>query len=371
MLNLSHDVYVDRAGNLYVADSGNHRVRMVAESFPPNTTINTGPAGTIKDSTPTFAFSSSEAGSDFRCRVDAGPYAACSSPHTTAPLADGSHVFRVRAIDPAGNTDPSPSSRSFTVDATPPQTTINSGPSGTTNDPTPTFAFSSEPGASFQCKLDSGPYAACSSPRTLGHLGDGSHTFRVRAKDAVGNLDPTAATRAFTVRTASVSISGTKLVVAAAPGAKDNLAITRPSASTLRVTDLPSGSYTGSGVHAFGGCTRSGDYTADCPAAGITLIDAASGDQADKVTNSTAVASVIHGGAGDDNLTGGSAGDTLVGQAGVDVFNGRGGNDLLAARDGASDGQIACGVGANDRANLDPLPADPDAVVTGCETKQR
>jgi sugar lactone lactonase YvrE len=370
-LNFPHGLTIDASGNLYVADSGNHRVRMVAESFPPNTTINSGPAGTIKDSTPSFAFSSSEAGSDFQCRVDANPFAACSSPHTTAQLADGSHTFRVRAIDPAGNTDPSPSVRTFTVDATPPQTTIDSGPSGTTNDPTPSFGFSSEPGASFQCRVDSGSYAACSSPRTLGHLADGSHTFSVRARDAVGNLDPTAATRTFTVRTASVSISGTKLVVAAAPGARDNLAITRPSASTLRVTDLPSGSYTGSGVHAFGGCTRIGDYTADCAAAGITLIDAATGNQPDKVVNSTAVASSLHGGADNDSLTGGSAGDTLVGQAGVDVLKGVGGNDLLVARDGTSDGLIACGAGSNDKATLDPLPADPDAAVTGCETKQR
>ena len=54
------------------------------------------------------------------------------------------------------------------VDATPPDTTIDSGPSGPTNDPTPTFAFSSsQAGSSFQCKLDSGGYASCSSPKTI------------------------------------------------------------------------------------------------------------------------------------------------------------------------------------------------------------
>ncbi len=302
-----------------------------------------------------------------------GPlYAPCGSPHTTATLADGSHTVFVRAIDPAGNTDPSPASRTFTVDATPPQTTIDSGPIGTTNDPTPSFAFSSsEGGSSFQCRIDSGSFAACSSPRTMAHLADGSHTFRVRAKDPVGNVDPTAASRVFTVRTASVSVSGSTLVVAAATGPRDNLAITRPSASTLRVTDLPSGPYAGSGVHAFAGCVRSGDYTADCNAAGVTLIDAAAGDQADKVTNSTAVKTSLHGGADDDILTGGSAADTLDGGPGVDAFKGMGGNDLLVARDGTSDAQIDCGAGAKDQASLDPLPTDPDSVVKGCETKKR
>ena len=76
----------------------------------------------------------------------------------------------------------------------------------------------------------------------------------------------------FTVKTAAISVSGSTLVVTAAPGAKDNLRITRPSASTLRVTDLAAGAYTGSGVHAGAGCTRSGDYTANCNASGITLI---------------------------------------------------------------------------------------------------
>ena len=81
-----------------------------------------------------------------------------------------------------------------------PTTTITSGPSAETNDPTPTFTFSSQPGTSFECKLDSGSYAPCSSPKTTSHLTDGSHTFSVRAKDSAGNIDPTPASRTFTVR---------------------------------------------------------------------------------------------------------------------------------------------------------------------------
>jgi sugar lactone lactonase YvrE len=118
-LNFPHGLTIDASGNLYVADSGNHRVRMVVESFAPNTTITSGPSGTIDDPTPTLTFSSSEAGSDFECRVDWGRFAACSSPHTTARLADGSHTFQVRAIDPAGNTDRSPAARTFRVDSSP------------------------------------------------------------------------------------------------------------------------------------------------------------------------------------------------------------------------------------------------------------
>jgi hypothetical protein len=256
-----------------------------------------------------------------------------------------------------------------------PTTTITGGPNAATNDPTPTFTFSSQPGAGFECKLDSGSYVSCGSPSTTPHLDDGLHVFSVRAKDSVGNVDPTPASRSFTVKTASVSISGPTLKVTSAAGAKDNLVITKPSASTLRVTDLAGGVYTGSGVRTGAGCSRSGDYTANCSASGITLIQIASADQIDKVTNSTAVKSSLNGGAGNDLLTGGSWNDTLVGSSGTDVFKGMNGSDQLFARDGANDTTINCdggsAPGGADKADLDLLPKDPNATVIGCETKTR
>ena len=267
------------------------------------------------------------------------------------------------------------SSVAFSADITPPETTIDAGPAGLTNDPTPTFSFSSsQTGSSFECKVDSGSYAACSSPKTTVPLADGSHTFTVRAADPAGNVDPTPATRVFTVKTAAVSVSGSTLMVTAAPGAKDNLRITRPSASTLRVIDEPSGVYTGSGVHTGAGCTPSSSvYVANCSAAGITLVVVASADQIDRVVNSTGVKSILNGGAANDMLTGGLANDTLTGAAGADVMKGMNGDDQLLARDGAADTTIDCDggttPGAADKAELDPLPND--SSISGCETVTR
>ena len=170
-----------------------------ADTTPPETTIDSGPGGPTSDATPTFAFSS-EAGASFECRVDAAGFGPCTSPHTTAPLADGAHSFAVRALDAYGNIDPSPAGRSFSVDTTPPETTITSGPKGTITDKTPTFEFSSEAGASFECRVDEGAFVGCSSPHTTALLSTGGHVFEVRAIDAVGNLDPTPASRAFTLR---------------------------------------------------------------------------------------------------------------------------------------------------------------------------
>lgn len=85
-------------------------------------------------------------------------------------------------------------------DETPPNTTITSGPKGTTHNHKAIFRFTStEPGSTFQCKLDGKPWSNCKSPRTYGHLKDGKHTFKVKAIDAAGNVDPTPAKRSWRV----------------------------------------------------------------------------------------------------------------------------------------------------------------------------
>lgn len=258
-----------------------------------------------------------------------------------------------------------------------PTAIIDSGPSGTTNDPTPTFTFHAMDGASaLQCKVDGGVFVACTSPRTTAHLADGAHTFQVRARDALGNIGPIAS-RSFTVKTAEVNRSGSTLVFTAAPGAKDNVKVTKPSPSTIRVTDVPGVTYTGSGIHtvAGSGCTRSGDYTANCNAAGVTAVKVTSADGIDRIRNTTALRSTLLGGPDSDLLFGGTGNDTLNGGPAADSFRGGNGNDTLLAHDLTSDTAINCDGGTNpgtaDKADLDLLPKDPDAIVTGCETKTR
>ena len=107
-------------------DDGIYARRFVAEP-PPNTSIDFGPSGPTSDPTPTIGFSSNEPASSFECKLDGGGFQPCSPPHTTADLNDGSHFFEVRAVDPDGR-DPTPASRSFTVDTKPPGTQIDSGP---------------------------------------------------------------------------------------------------------------------------------------------------------------------------------------------------------------------------------------------------
>ena len=179
-------------------------LQVIFDATPPQTTIDSGPVGPTTNATPTFVFSSSEAGSSFECRVDDTAFAECGTPYTTNDLVDGDHTFEVRATDGSANRDATPASRSFTVDTTAPQTTIASGPAALTRDSTPTVEFSaSETGSRFECRVDAASFSACDSPTTTAVLSDGDHSFEVRAIDAAGNPDGSPASRSFTVDTAA------------------------------------------------------------------------------------------------------------------------------------------------------------------------
>ena len=102
--------------NLYVAASDIVAFTREPDTTAPETAIDSGAAGNTSDATPAFGFSSNDPGfTGFECRVDGGSFFACSSPETIGPLSDGPHNFEVRAIDTAGNGDPSPALRAFNI----------------------------------------------------------------------------------------------------------------------------------------------------------------------------------------------------------------------------------------------------------------
>jgi len=76
------------------------------------------------------------------------------------------------------------------LDANGPDTLFDAGgPATISSSTTATFNFhANEPGATFECKLDGGSYAACSSGASVNSLAEGAHTFYVRATDALTNV---------------------------------------------------------------------------------------------------------------------------------------------------------------------------------------
>jgi hypothetical protein len=74
------------------------------------------------------------------------------------------------------------------IAAAPTAPTIISGPAQYTKETTASFSFSDvDPLVTFQCELDGGAFAPCASGVTYSSLSEGSHTFGVKAVDALLN----------------------------------------------------------------------------------------------------------------------------------------------------------------------------------------
>jgi glucose/arabinose dehydrogenase len=119
-------------------------------------------------------------------------------------------ALTAKATDAAGNVSGCSTGLTYTEDSIPPQTTITKAPSAHVSVAPKqvrgragvrgSFSFkSNEASAHFFCKVDEGPFAPCTSPVTRSKFKMGPHRFQVRAVDAAGNVDPTPATRKFSV----------------------------------------------------------------------------------------------------------------------------------------------------------------------------
>jgi hypothetical protein len=163
-----------------------------------------GSAGTTPDDQPQVAIAvyggTSATGSPVEtlsATASAGQWAAQSS-----ALSDGTYTITAQQSDLAGTI--STATSTFTLDATPPNTSISSGPANPAESSDASFTFfSSEGGSTFECQLDAGNWTPCTSPASYSGLADGGHSFSVRATDPWGNTDPTGATATWTIDTSA------------------------------------------------------------------------------------------------------------------------------------------------------------------------
>jgi large repetitive protein len=161
-----------------------------------------------------FRFTSSEPNSTFECRIVnlSETWELCTSPKVYTDLPDGEHTFQVRAIDSAGNIDPTPSELGpVTIDETPPTGSITSGPAdgatvntnhvefgweasdniavhtvgcGLTNGVTTINPDNTEYGVCFDESDQPGNHA---NPAVFNNLPDGEYTFQLSITDRGGN----------------------------------------------------------------------------------------------------------------------------------------------------------------------------------------
>jgi hypothetical protein len=205
----------DAAGNTSPDSNTN---TFIVDTIAPDTTITANPTNPSASANASFSFTGNDGSgsgvASFQCKLDTGSFTACASPQTYTGLSDGSHTFQVRAVDAAGNTDPTPASFTWVIDATPPDTTLTANPNNPSNSANATFSFTGNDGSGtgvtgFECNLDSGIFTACTSPQTYTGLSQGSHTFQVRALDTAGNADSTPASFTWVVDTVAPDTTNT------------------------------------------------------------------------------------------------------------------------------------------------------------------
>jgi len=90
-------------------------VDALGDTSAPKTRIVKGAPNESKKTKLNFKFKSSEPQSTFECKLDQRKWEPCRSPQRVKGLDEGEHKFKVRAIDPAGNVDPSPAKDKFKV----------------------------------------------------------------------------------------------------------------------------------------------------------------------------------------------------------------------------------------------------------------
>jgi hypothetical protein len=344
-----------------------------ALAVAPQTTITAGPAELTNDNTPAFAFAADQPAT-FTCSIDAtagGLPFACGSPFTAPALADGGHTFAVVATNGGAESDPTPATRSFVVDTTPPETTITQGPAdgAVVESDAPAFGWaSSEAPSTFACVADGVALASCDRLFATG-VGEGPHSFTVAATDAAGNTDPTPARRSFTVKLraapslpARCRVDGRLFV-----GTDRNDTRTGSSRSDVmfgrRGNDLLRG---GAGADCLVG--ESGNDRLFGGSGGDSLLGGTGAD----LLGGAGGNDRLYGDAGRDRLAGGSGDDRLSDSSGRDRFSGGAGNDTIDARDATLAGRriadtVRCGSGTRDVALVDRI----DIVARDCERVRR
>jgi large repetitive protein len=211
-------------------------VTVIVDTTAPETTIDSSPSPATKSTTATFAFSS-ETDATFECKLDNEAFEDCTSPKDYTSLSDGEHTFEVRATDTAGNTDPTPATHTWTVDATP--TITAPADNSYNNSGEITFSGMAGPGSTVRL-FDEGTGVGRTTAdsegnwtKTLTGIAEGSHTYTARAVDTAGNRSSLSSPVRVTMDKTAPSAPTVALHPASDMGSSDTDGITNDSTPTF------------------------------------------------------------------------------------------------------------------------------------------
>lgn len=170
----------------------NEQTRVIRkDTTAPVVTVSSTPPSVTSSLSGSFAFMASDSLSGVmstECSLNNAAFSNCASPANVANLTSGAHNFRIRATDRAGNVS-TVYSYSWTINLTVPTVTISSSPNSFTNSVNATFQFSGTGIVSYQCQINDGAFANCTSPHTVTNLAPNlAYVFRVRGTNNVGTV---------------------------------------------------------------------------------------------------------------------------------------------------------------------------------------
>jgi hypothetical protein len=181
-----------------------------------------------------------------------------------ASTGDGMKNLRLWAKDASGVISTAPSTFSLYLDTGIPTVTLTNTNS-LTNSSSQSFTFTgTDSGGTidhFECRIDTGAFAVCSSPQNNTSLIEGDHTFSVRSVDTAGNVSSTSS------KTWHIDLTAPILTLSGSPSSVTNELV---SFFTFAATD------TGGGVVSNYECSEDGGAYAFCISPFMTSFTAGS-----------------------------------------------------------------------------------------------
>lgn len=177
---------------------------------PPTAVITEAPSGTVASNDVQVSFTSDDPDATYECQVDDGGWSSCTSP-LALQLADGTHVVAVRATGTTTGQGPVATTEPFTIDVPGPTATFDVEPPRRVEGPIVLEFSSTDPEATFECRVNSEQWLPCTSPASF-DLPNGNHVIMVRATSPLTGTGTNMNTGSITV-----ALSGPRVVIESAP----------------------------------------------------------------------------------------------------------------------------------------------------------
>ncbi len=166
--------------------TANQSATFIKDTTAPVVMVTQAPASLTGSTSASFVFAAMDnlvGQIQIQCSLNNTAFSNCTSPLSINNLVAGTHNMKMRATDLAGFVS-AVYNYNWTINLTAPTISITSAMSSFTNSSSQSISFTGTGVASFECQIDGGAFAACTSPKAYTGLSSAAHTFNVRGVTA-------------------------------------------------------------------------------------------------------------------------------------------------------------------------------------------